>query len=75
MSEHKDKLKKEPENNKNQVEQHTETERKKDDYSANFLPLGLCLGIAFGLIFKQLAVGISLGLCFGIALGTFSKEK
>ncbi|AFA50005.1 hypothetical protein [Acetobacterium woodii] len=75
MSEHKDELKKERENNNDQVEQPPEADRKKETYSENFLALGLCLGIAFGLMVDQLAVGISLGLCFGIALGTFFKKK
>jgi hypothetical protein len=33
------------------------------------------LGTAFGIIFDNLALGISLGLCFGVALGLFGKKK
>lgn len=35
--------------------------------SINGLALGLCLGVAFGIIFDSLAVGIGLGLALGAA--------
>ena len=47
----------------------------KENNSTPTLYLGLCLGTAFGIIFDNLALGISLGLCFGVALGLFGKKK
>ena len=35
--------------------------------SINGLALGLCLGVAFGIIFDSLAIGIGLGLALGAA--------
>ncbi|OWA05633.1 hypothetical protein B9W68_22525 [Streptomyces sp. CS227] len=36
---------------------------------ALYLPVGMCLGVAAGLILDNLAVGIGVGLALGVALG------
>ncbi|MFD3362316.1 hypothetical protein ACFWW5_04355 [Streptomyces albidoflavus] len=36
---------------------------------ALYLPVGMCLGVAAGLLLDNLAVGIGLGLALGVALG------
>lgn len=38
-------------------------------YLSTEISLYLCLGIAYGIIFDNLAIGIGTGLCLGTALG------
>ena len=39
-----------------------------------YLALGLSLGLAFGIIFKNLAIGLSLGVAFGLLADEASKK-
>ena len=51
---------------------------KKSDHNFQVtgISVGLCLGVAFGLMFDNLAIGISVGLCLGLAIGTaIDKDK
>lgn len=46
---------------------------KKDD--TNYVAIGLCLGLPFGIIFKNLPLGMLLGVGFGGALSFKNKKK
>ena len=38
----------------------------------NNLALGMCFGVVFGLLIKNIGVGIALGVCFGLI---FSRKE
>ncbi len=40
----------------------------------SWMPIGLCLGCAYGLIFHNFAFGIALGLLYGLAMGFIAKK-
>ena len=42
-----------------------EKSRKESEY---YIEVGLCLGIAFGVVFDNIGLGICLGLVFGVAM-------
>lgn len=50
-------------------------EKNHHPYSSSGLAVGLCLGVACGIAFDNLAFGIGLGLCFGAAFGTMAQKK
>lgn len=37
--------------------------------------MGLCFGVAYGIIFDNLALGIAIGMCFGTAFGAGAQGK
>jgi hypothetical protein len=43
-------------------------EEKSKKESEYYIGVGLCLGIAFGVVFDNIALGICLGLVFGVAM-------
>ena len=40
-----------------------------------FVGIGLCIGVAFGAAFDNIALGISLGLVFGAAFQQYKKKQ
>lgn len=38
-----------------------------------YLSIGLCFGISYGVIFKNLSIGLIVGLCFGLVLNNINK--
>lgn len=56
---------------------------KKNDASAGFNPIGLCMGLGIGLCFgvamgnmgAGICLGLGVGLCFCVALGRKPEEK
>lgn len=52
-----------------------EKEKSKGDYSSEGISLGMCFGVALGILFDQLSLGISLGMLFGLAIGMAKKKK
>ncbi|MFI6578600.1 hypothetical protein ACIBFB_22680 [Nocardiopsis sp. NPDC050513] len=40
-----------------------------------WLPVGLCMGVAFGAAMDNLAAGIAIGLAFGLGLTTFQTRR
>ena len=49
-------------------------EKKMNKISDDSIALGICMGVAFGLILNDLALGIALGAGLGIA-GSFASKK
>ena len=43
-------------------------EEKSKKESEYYIGVGLCLGIAFGVVFENTGLGICLGLVFGVAM-------
>ena len=43
-------------------------EEKSKKESEYYIGVGLCLGIAFGVVFDNIGLGICLGLVFGVAM-------
>jgi len=43
-------------------------EEKSKKESEYYIEVGLCLGIAFGVVFDNIGLGICLGLVFGVAM-------
>ena len=41
---------------------------KEEEKSEYYIGVGLCLGIAFGVVFDNISLGICLGLVFGVAM-------
>ena len=39
------------------------------------IPLGLCLGVCYSVVFDNLALGIGLGLCFGAAFSAIAAKR
>ncbi len=51
-------------------------DNKKKDKKTSYLAIGISLGSAFGIIFKNLPIGLGLGVAFGVLLsGTNSNKK
>ena len=48
---------------------------KNKDTEGNYLAIGMGLGVAFGIIFDNLALWISLGVLFGLVLNSMQKKK
>ena len=40
--------------------------KKSEKNIASGLSIGLCIGVAYGIIFDNLPLGIGIGLCFGV---------
>ncbi len=70
------KLNEDESNNKDQIDIPSSRKNSKSRNNiSSTLPLGICFGVAFGIIFDQLTMGISLGVCFGVVLGALTKKK
>lgn len=59
---------------------HSEYGKRKQKKPFNLLSgigIGICLGVAYSLIFDNPALGIALGICFGACAGAgvFSQKK
>ena len=58
-------------------------DQKKNNTSAGFNPIGLCMGVGVGLCFgvalgnmgAGIALGMGVGLCFCVALGQKKEDK
>lgn len=48
---------------------------KKENEISSSICIWMCLGVTFGIVLKQLAIGISGGLLIGILLGISEKTK
>ena len=44
-------------------------------YLSMGIAIGLCCGVAYGLLTDQLAVGSGVGLCLGISFGNVIQQK
>jgi len=42
---------------------------------ALWLPIGMCLGCSYGLLFDNLAMGMSLGMLWGVAIGVIVDSR
>ncbi len=59
------------------------SDQKKNNSSAGFNPIGLCMGVGVGLCFgvamgnmgAGIALGMGVGLCFCVALGQKKEDK
>ena len=50
--------------------------KKKDKNTADYLAVGISLGVVFGLIWDNPALGLGLGVAFGLLAGRFkSRDK
>lgn len=43
--------------------------------SAFGVSIGLCFGVAYGIIFRNFALGIGIGLCLGVGIGATTPKK
>ncbi len=50
-------------------------EKKIKKYSIAGLSIGVCMGIAYGIVFHNLALGLGIGLCFGSTFGAVTQKK
>lgn len=41
----------------------------------SYVGLGLCLGVAFGLVFDNLAIGVGVGLAIGVGLDSRKNKN
>lgn len=57
------------------MKRNDKNEQSAKKYLSSGISLGLCFGVAYGIIFDNLAIGIGIGLCFGTAFGTITQNK
>lgn len=63
------------ENNSIEEPNNSDKNSKKVDVMKKYMAWGICIGALYGVIFHNIAVGLSIGLLLGVAWGSFQQGK